>query len=67
VPFLLLFFAPPPYGQGKGWKVGLESRHRQLQGVLRASGSSSSSSSSSKLPVTAELSRAQPDPVLFRF
>ena len=52
--------------RGKGWKVGLESRHRQLQRVLRASFTTCSVQEEEE-DEEDELSTVQLDSVLFRF
>ena len=53
--------------RGKGWKVGIESRHRQPQRVLRASSTKAEAEAEEEEESTAELSTVKLNPVLFRF
>ncbi len=54
--------------RGKGWKVGIESRHRQPQRVLPACSTKAEvEAEEEEEGTTAELSTVKLNPVLFRF
>ena len=53
--------------RGKGWKVGIESRHRQPQRVLPRDATKAEAEVEEEEGTTAELSTVKLNPVLFRF
>ena len=66
-PFQSTCGVPQPVQRGKGWKVGIESRHRQPQRVLRASSTKAEAEAEEEEESTAELATVKLNPVLFRF